>query len=286
MGKLLVLESRDYLPSEQMPVAVADRYPQQVFAEHTHQFCEIVIVWRGNGLHILNDRPYRITCGDIFYINADDCHSYESVNELVLDNIIYCPERLRLNAQWNLLLPPFDETTRQNHWRLSTGGLAQARPIIAQLTQESRKNDALSMQLTEALLLQLAIVLKRYRYTAESAHLLPAGEQLDLLMASLQGGLDNHFDLAAFCAEHKLVERSLKQLFRQQTGMTISHYLRQLRLCQAKRLLRRSEYRISEIATRCGFEDSNYFSVVFTRDAGITPREYRQRFVTEPERVV
>ncbi|MEG1688441.1 MAG: helix-turn-helix domain-containing protein, partial [Hafnia sp.] len=78
----------------------------------------------------------------------------------------------------------------------------------------------------------------------------------------------------------------LKQLFRQQTGMTISHYLRQLRLCQAKRLLRRSEYRISEIATRCGFEDSNYFSVVFTRDAGITPREYRQRFVTEPERVV
>ncbi|HCU15840.1 L-rhamnose operon transcriptional activator [Hafnia paralvei ATCC 29927] len=286
MGKLLLLESRDYLPSEQMPVAVADRYPQQVFAEHTHQFCEIVIVWRGNGLHILNDRPYRITCGDIFYINADDCHSYESVNELVLDNIIYCPERLRLNAQWNLLLPPFDETTRQNHWRLSTGGLAQARPIIAQLTQESRKNDALSMQLTEALLLQLAIVLKRYRYTAESAHLLPAGEQLDLLMASLQGGLDNHFDLAAFCAEHKLVERSLKQLFRQQTGMTISHYLRQLRLCQAKRLLRRSEYRISEIATRCGFEDSNYFSVVFTRDAGITPREYRQRFVTEPERVV
>ncbi|MEG2039649.1 MAG: AraC family ligand binding domain-containing protein, partial [Hafnia sp.] len=80
MGKLLLLESRDYLPSEQMPVAVADRYPQQVFAEHTHQFCEIVIVWRGNGLHILNDRPYRITCGDIFYINADDCHSYESVN--------------------------------------------------------------------------------------------------------------------------------------------------------------------------------------------------------------
>ncbi|MCE9872191.1 HTH-type transcriptional activator RhaR [Hafnia alvei] len=286
MRKPLVLENRDYFPSEQMPVAVADRYPQQVFAEHSHQFCEIVIVWRGNGLHVLNDRPYRITCGDIFYINAEDCHSYESVNDLVLDNIIYCPERLRLNAQWNLLLPPFDETTRQNHWRLSTGGLVQARPIIAQLAQESRKTDALSIQLTEALLLQLAIVLKRYRYTADSVYLLPAGEQLDLLMASLQGGLDSHFDLAAFCAEHQLIERSLKQLFRQQTGMSISHYLRQLRLCQAKRLLRRSDYRISEIATRCGFEDSNYFSVVFTRDAGLTPREYRQRFVTEPERAI
>lgn len=38
MRKPLVLENRDYFPSEQMPVAVADRYPQQVFAEHSHQF--------------------------------------------------------------------------------------------------------------------------------------------------------------------------------------------------------------------------------------------------------
>lgn len=30
MRKPLVLENRDYFPSEQMPVAVADRYPQQV----------------------------------------------------------------------------------------------------------------------------------------------------------------------------------------------------------------------------------------------------------------
>lgn len=66
MRETLLLESRDYLPSVQMPVAVAERYPQMGFATHTHQFCEIVIVWRGNGLHVLNDRPYRITCGDIF----------------------------------------------------------------------------------------------------------------------------------------------------------------------------------------------------------------------------
>ncbi len=63
-------------------------------------FCELVIVWRGNGLHVLNDRPYRITRGDLFYIHADDKHSYASVNDLVLQNIIYCPERLKLNLDW------------------------------------------------------------------------------------------------------------------------------------------------------------------------------------------
>ena len=39
-------------------------------------FCELVLVWRGNGLHVLNDRPWRITRGDLFYIRAEDKHSY------------------------------------------------------------------------------------------------------------------------------------------------------------------------------------------------------------------
>lgn len=71
----LKLLKDDFFASDQQAVAVADRYPQDVFAEHTHDFCELVIVWRGNGLHVLNDRPYRITRGDLFYIHADDKHS-------------------------------------------------------------------------------------------------------------------------------------------------------------------------------------------------------------------
>ncbi len=54
----LKLLKDDFFASDQQAVAVADRYPQDVFAEHTHDFCELVIVWRGNGLHVLNDRPY------------------------------------------------------------------------------------------------------------------------------------------------------------------------------------------------------------------------------------
>ena len=47
----LKLLKDDFFASDQQAVAVADRYPQDVFAEHTHDFCELVIVWRGNGLY-------------------------------------------------------------------------------------------------------------------------------------------------------------------------------------------------------------------------------------------
>ncbi len=271
MTEPLRLAKADYFPSEMMPVAIAERTPQPCFPPHIHEFSELVIVWRGNGLQVMNDRPWLITCGDLFYIGPDDCHSYESVNELVLDNIIYCPDRFRLGLDWSQFLP------QEPAWRLTTRGMALARGVIQQLIQESRKSDRLSRQLTEALFLQLVLILQRHRYAADSAGQLPEGEQLDLLMSAIQGQIA-HFDLSEFCRQHQLSERALKALFRQQTGMMPAQYLRQLRLCRAKFLLRSSSCLIGEIAARCGFDDSNYFSVVFMRETGLTPSAFRQQF--------
>ncbi|WP_313651574.1 HTH-type transcriptional activator RhaR [Pantoea sp.] len=274
----LILSREDYFPAPSLPVAIAERMPQPSFPPHRHAFSEIVIVWRGNGLHVLNDRPWLITCGDVFYIRESDCHSYDSVNDLVLDNILYCRDRFGLALDWHQLLPQPGPDAPAS-WRLTTRGMSLARGVIGQLERESRKSDPLSVQLTEALFLQLALILRRHGYAADRPWALPEGEQLDLLMSALQGTITRPFDLAAFCQHNQLSERALKQLFRQQTGMTIGHYLRQLRLCQAKYLLRTQDCLIGEVAARCGFDDSNYFSVVFTRDTGLTPSAWRQRFI-------
>jgi AraC-like DNA-binding protein len=83
------------------------------------------------------------------------------------------------------------------------------------------------------------------------------------------------FVLDKFCDEASCSERVLRQQFRQQTGMTINQYLRQVRVCHAQYLLQHSRLLISDISTECGFEDSNYFSVVFTRETGMTPSQWR-----------
>jgi len=276
-----VLKKADFFASAAQPVAVADRYPQNIFAEHTHDFCELVLVWRGNGLHVLNDRPYRITCGDLFYIRAEDRHSYESVNDLVLHNIIYCPERLKLNVDWNELLHSQAVAGKDPRWRLSSHGMAQARQLISQLEHESQQQDALSLCLAESLFLQLCILLRRHRYQPHETAVPNGSETLDLLLATLGNSFHTPFDLQQFCQQHQVADRHLRQLFRQQTGMSISQYLRQLRICQAQDLLRHSELLISDIATRCGFEDSNYFSVVFLKETGMTPRMWRQQYAAQ-----
>lgn len=277
MAEQLILRRADFFASTAQAVAVADRYPQNVFAEHTHDFCELVLVWRGNGLHVLNDRPYRITRGDLFYIRAEDKHSYASVNDLVLQNVIYCPDRLRLNVDWGGNIPGFLDARANPHWRLSSHGMTQVRPVITQLEQESQKDDPHAFELSELLFAQLVLTLKRYRYAIDGPASSGQEALLDKLITSLAGSLNRSFVLEKFCEQEQCSERTLRQQFRTQTGMTVNHYLRQLRICHAQYLLQHTEMMVSEVAMQCGFEDSNYFSVVFNREIGMTPVQWRHR---------
>lgn len=275
MADHLILLKSDFFAHEQQAVAVADRYPQDVFAEHTHEFCELVLVWRGNGLHVLNDRPYRITRGDLFYIRAEDKHSYTSVNDLVLQNIIYCPERLTLNVDWQGAIPGFDGAPRHPHWRLDSVGMSQVRQVISQLEHESNQRDAQAFTMAELLFGQLVTHLKRHRYATDTLPATSSETLLDKLITALAGSHEHAFELNKFCERERCSERVLRQQFRSQTGMTINQYLRQVRVCHAQYLLKHSRLMISEISMRCGFEDSNYFSVVFTRETGMTPSQWR-----------
>jgi len=271
----LILLKDDFFANAGQAVAVADRYPQDVFAEHTHDFCELVIVWRGNGLHVLNDRPYRITRGDLFYIRAEDKHSYTSVNDLVLQNIIYCPERLKLNLGWECAIPGFNGTPRQPHWRLGSVGMTQARQVISQLEHESNQHDPIANDMAELLFGQLVMTLKRHRYATDTLPATSSETLLDKLITALAASLERPFALDVFCDREACSERVLRQQFRSQTGMTINQYQRQVRVCHAQYLLQHSRLMIGEISMKCGFEDSNYFSVVFTRETGMTPSQWR-----------
>ncbi|MBA0206063.1 helix-turn-helix domain-containing protein [Pectobacterium aroidearum] len=274
----LKLQTEDYFLTDKNVVMVAERHPQPVFPLHHHDFDELVIVWRGNGLHLWNDVPYRITRGDMFYVSANDRHSYESVHGLELDNILYIRNRLTLSADWQRLLPGGEHPQSQRHWCLGSEGMDTLREKVDALRQECMKSDALSLQLSEALLLQIALLAARYRHTPDNPQLADA-HQLDMLMNALRASIATPFRFEAFCEQHHFSARSLRARFKEQTGMSVPHYLRQLRLCKAMELLRYDLQTIGDVAALCGFEDSNYFSVVFHQAFGVSPSAYRQRFL-------
>lgn len=65
-------------------------------------------------------------------------------------------------------------------------------------------------------------------------------------------------------------------VFSQATGRSFISYLTALRIERAKELLRTTNMRLSDIAMEIGYNEPNYFSHVFRKSEGVTPKEFRR----------
>ena len=59
--------------------------------------------------------------------------------------------------------------------------------------------------------------------------------------------------------------------------MTPLQYVINLRISNAQMLLETSDYTISQIAESVGYENALYFSRLFHKQTGISPKEYRKK---------
>lgn len=67
----------------------------------------------------------------------------------------------------------------------------------------------------------------------------------------------------------------LSCLFREETGKNLKRYITDIRIAEAKRMLRQTNRAVSEIAKKTGYSSNHYFAKTFRRETGMTPREYR-----------
>lgn len=69
----------------------------------------------------------------------------------------------------------------------------------------------------------------------------------------------------------------LTKKFREECGLSITEFITQSKLQDAKRLLRYSEKSLSEISNYLCFSSQAYFQTVFKKNTGLTPNEYKQK---------
>lgn len=68
----------------------------------------------------------------------------------------------------------------------------------------------------------------------------------------------------------------LGQIFRKEVGTTFLKYLTEVRMEEAKRLLKEENISVSETAKRVGYRTSQYFCKVFGKAAGMSPWEFKR----------
>ncbi|HWJ79607.1 MULTISPECIES: helix-turn-helix domain-containing protein [Bacillaceae] len=84
----------------------------------------------------------------------------------------------------------------------------------------------------------------------------------------------SHNDIAN---KAELSPKYLSVLFKKEVGITVSEYIQQTKIEEAKKLLIHSKTPISVICTMLNFNDQSYFTKVFKKVTGVTPKSYRER---------
>lgn len=107
-----------------------------------------------------------------------------------------------------------------------------------------------------------------------------AGSKYKNLLKQAVGYIDANFQcddisLNRVAKEVNISPNYLSAVFSQEMGTTFVEYLTAKRMEKARELLRSSDLRSGEIATAVGYKDSHYFSFLFKKTQGCTPRDYR-----------
>lgn len=281
----VILKGEDHFKHTEFPLIIAERDPQPEFGRHSHQFTELLVITGGRAIHVIDDNEYPVTAGDVFVISGKREHQFREMEHLALINIIYEPVELKMENWFIGELPGYraifqlEPEYRENHnfesrLKMKHDELEEALSIISslkhELDRESEGFKAASISLFISLLVHLS---RCYEKT-----LMPQSESL-LRIARAINYLESHYteeiDYEELGRIARMSLRNFQRVFKKTMGYSAREYVINMRLSQSRRFLRNTDLSITEIAYRCGFNDSNYYTRKFVERNGITPSSYR-----------
>lgn len=253
---------------------------------HSHDgFSELVIVMEGSADHIVCGESQKIRKGDVFVISNDIEHGYRHAENFHICNIMFDPSFFFTNSsdltksvgfQALFVLEPHytSEGFFKNRLRLSLDDFMKIYKIIENIYKEYYLRNDCRKTIITCDFLRLCVKLSRL-YNFDS---LGADENI-INLAKAVTYIEKHFDekiKISFLANiSNYSERQFIRVFKEAFNSTPTEYIINIRIKNAKQLLAASNYSITEIAYRCGFSDSNYFSRTFKKETGISPTHYR-----------
>lgn len=102
-----------------------------------------------------------------------------------------------------------------------------------------------------------------------------AGSQVEQIRQYILTSYHENITLTALASAYHMDASYLSRMFSQTYGETIIAYLTRVRMEQAIRLMGDEEKKLETISFLVGYDDYNYFSRVFRKKLGVSPREYR-----------
>lgn len=145
-------------------------------------------------------------------------------------------------------------------------------------SEKSLKTEIPSEESLKTLIAPLKNSLKLLTYYYDANEIKAQKKHGDLYQTILQYISENYLrplTMPIIAEELHYSASYLSHVFKERNELSIIQYVHHLKIKKAKDILRNTDKSITEISELLGFQDSNYFTAVFKKSTGISPRTFR-----------
>lgn len=252
--------------------------PMSMPAQHYHNFYEMYFLEKGSGKYFIDNRVYTISANDLFLIPKGVIHktSYTSDSD---DNL-----RRLLSFSSDYINPAYlKDVTRlfSMHCYRPSGTVAdKIKSVLDDIERECNFPDALSGELIKCRITELFSILIRNKPINDKNISDEYNPRIINIIEYLNQNFQDDITLEKTADAANMHKCYFSRVFKEYTGFGFKEYITLLRLKKAQSLVIGSRKNVSEIAFECGFNDSNYFSLVFSRYFGCSPLKYRHKYAS------
>lgn len=273
--------------NEQFPFLVSyqklSEYESGSFMWHWHPEIEITYVQKGTMCYKVNHMVYHLKEGDIVFNNSGALHSGTMENQ---KDCAYIP----VTFDSRLIYGFFQSTVNSKYVdpviqdsMLPAICIDQSEPwhkpfreyLLRIIDLDEKKPDFYELDITICLQSMWRLLLEHITYEPQASRENSLEyDRIKKILSYIEENYQNKITLNDIAGHIHLCESECTRLFKRHMNTTLFAFLQEYRIERSLEFLQ-DDQPVSAVADKSGFSDPNYYSKVFAKIKGCSPREYR-----------
>lgn len=273
--------------NEQFPFLVSyqklSEYESGFFMWHWHPEIEITYVQKGTMCYKVNHMVYHLKEGDIVFNNSGALHSGTMENQ---KDCAYIP----VTFDSRLIYGFFQSTVNSKYVdpviqdsMLPAICIDQSEPwhkpfreyLLRIIDLDEKKPDFYELDITICLQSMWRLLLEHITYEPQASRENSLEyDRIKKILSYIEENYQNKITLNDIAGHIHLCESECTRLFKRHMNTTLFAFLQEYRIERSLEFLQ-DDQPVSAVADKAGFSDPNYYSKVFAKIKGCSPREYR-----------
>ena len=265
-------------------------YPDRRALCHWHDDMEFIKVLKGKMIYYVNGRQVLLKENDGIMVNSRQMHYGCSVGQAdcVFICILIHPSMLSASrALFQKYVSPvledrdtefiYLDSTRSDHAEI----LYNLEEIYERKTETALGYELEIMGLLYAIWKAVFCLMKTQPHSEAAAEHADVKLQRDMVSYIYQH-FSERLSLADIAASGGVCRSKCCLIFKKYLSQSPTHFLNSYRLEVSSHLLKNTDKSITEIAMECGFNHLSYYSEIFLKYYGCTPRNFRKMLTARP----